>query len=83
MQMRLENMAYKQIGNRRSDVTLVFLHGSTMTKEGMLPFAEEFGSYNCVVFDLTAHGQTGGKEPKNIETFAVHVEESIQELWLP
>ena len=73
-------LAYKQAGNKDSDTTLIFLHGSTMTKEGMLPLAEEFKDYNCVVFDLTAHGQSEGEEPKEVRTFAEDVEYSIQQL---
>lgn len=76
---KLENvLAYKQIGNQKSDRTLVFLHGATMTKGGMLPFAERFPDYNCIVFDLAAHGESGGKEPAEIGEFAVGVENSIQ-----
>lgn len=73
-------LAYKQAGNKESDTTLIFLHGSTMTKEGMLPLAEEFTDYNCVVFDLTAHGQSKGEEPKEVKTFAEDVEYSLQQL---
>ncbi len=80
MQIKLRTLAYEQIGDRRSNLTLVFLHGSTMTKEGMLPFAKDFTRYNCIVFDLTAHGESRGKEPENIATFAAHVEQSVQEL---
>ena len=33
----MENyLAYTQLGDKNSENTLVFLHGSTMTKEGML-----------------------------------------------
>lgn len=73
-------LAHKRIGNRKSDITLIFLHGSAMTKEGMLPFASEFLDYNCVVFDLNAHGESKGKEPEAIEEFAEMVEYSIQKL---
>lgn len=78
---KLENvLAYKQIGNQKSERTLVFLHGATMTKEGMLPFAERFSDYNCIVFDLQAHGESGGKEPAGIDEFAKGVEDSIKSL---
>ena len=30
------------VGNKASEITLVFLHGSTMTKEGMLVLAKAF-----------------------------------------
>lgn len=71
-------LAYRQIGNQESERTLVFLHGATMTKEGMLPFAEKFPDYNCIVFDLEAHGESGGKEPTEISEFARGVEDSIR-----
>lgn len=73
-------LAYKQIGNRESKITLVFIHGSTMTKEGMLPFAEGFTKYNCIVFDLRAHGESAGKEPNEITTFAEDIEYSVIQL---
>lgn len=73
-------LMHKQIGNKDSEITLVFLHGSTMTKEGMLPFAEGFTEYNCIVFDLTAHGESGGMEPKEIAMFAENVEQSVLKL---
>ena len=78
---QLENvLAYKQIGNPKSERTLIFLHGATMTKEGMLPFAERFPDYNCIVFDLEAHGESGGTEPTEVSQFAKGVEHSIQVL---
>ena len=73
-------LAYERTGNKDSDTTLVFLHGSTMTKEGMLPLAEEFTDYNCIVFDLLAHGQSAGEEPEEVDVFAEAVEYSVQQL---
>lgn len=80
--MEQKNMlAYECIGNKNSDNTLVFLHGSTMTKEGMLGLAKEFPDYNCIAFDLTAHGKSAGKEPETVDVFAEDVEYSITQLW--
>lgn len=73
-------LSYKQIGNKDSKLSLIFLHGSTMTKEGMLPFVEKFVDWNCIVFDLTAHGESAGEEPKEISEFAEDVENSIHYL---
>ncbi len=73
-------LAYERTGNKDSDTTLVFLHGSTMTKEGMLPLAKEFKDYNCIVFDLLAHGQSAGKEPEEVKVFAEAVEDSVRQL---
>lgn len=73
-------LAYKRTGNEDSGITLVFLHGSTMSKEGLLPLAEEFRDYNCIVFDLTAHGQSDGEEPEQISVFAGDVEYSVKQL---
>lgn len=78
--MRESILAYERTGKQDSDITLIFLHGSTMTKEGMLPLAEAFRDYNCVVFDLTAHGQSDGEEPEEIAVFAEDVEYSIRQL---
>lgn len=75
-----QTLAYIRSGKEDADKTLVFLHGSTMTKEGMYPLAKEFFMYNCVVFDLTAHGQSQGEEPADIAQFAQNVEDSIQQL---
>lgn len=73
-------LAYKQIGDSESEITLVFIHGSTMTKEGMLAVAEGFTKYNCIVFDLRAHGESAGEEPYEITTFAEDVEYSVAQL---
>lgn len=73
-------LAYECVGNKESEITLVFLHGSTMTKEGILPFAKEFQDYNCIVFDLTAHGESKEEEPEEVSVFAEDVEYSIQKL---
>ena len=73
-------LVYSSIGNKNSEITLIFLHGSSMTKEGMMPVAEGFIQYNCIVFDLTAHGESLGEEPAEIKTFAEDVENSILQL---
>lgn len=73
-------LAYKQVGNSESETTLVFIHGSTMTKEGMLALAEGFPQYNCIVFDLRAHGESAGEEPYEITTFAEDIEYSVAQL---
>lgn len=73
-------LSYRQIGNSLSDMTLVFIHGSSMTKEGMMPLADKFTQYNCIVLDLTAHGESGGEEPEEVRDFADDVEYTITEL---
>ncbi|MEE1057377.1 MAG: alpha/beta hydrolase [Acutalibacteraceae bacterium] len=73
-------LAYVQLGNKSSENTLVFLHGSTMTKEGMLPLAEKFEEYNCISLDLTAHGKSEGELPKSIGEIAEDVENAIEYL---
>ncbi len=75
-----KTLAYQQIGDKESELTLVFIHGSTMTKGGMLPVAEGFTKYNCIIFDLTAHGDSAGEEPYEVKTFAEHVEASVAQL---
>lgn len=73
-------LAYRNLGDKHSDISLVFLHGSTMTKEGMIPLAQQFADYNCLVFDLTAHGESGGTEPTEIQQFAQDLEYSLLQL---
>lgn len=80
MDRKVNILSYKQVGNKKSSITLIFLHGSTMTKEGMLPFVERFGDWNCIVFDLTAHGHSAGDEPKEIAKFAEDVENTVEYL---
>lgn len=77
----MENyLAYTQLGDKNSENTLVFLHGSTMTKEGMLPLAEKFEEYNCISLDLTAHGESEGELPESISDIAGAVESTIENL---
>lgn len=73
-------MPYERTGNSGSDITLVFLHGSTMSKGGLFPFASVFVDYNCIVFDLAGHGEAGGEEPDAISGFAEDVEYSVNQL---
>lgn len=73
-------LKYKQLGDSTCETTLIFIHGSTMTKEGMLPVAEGFSKYNCIVFDLRAHGESVGEEPNEITIFAEDVEYSVEQL---
>ena len=73
-------LPYERTGNSGSDVTLVFLHGSTMSKGGLAPFANAFKDYNCIVFDLTGHGEAGGEEPDAISGFAEDVEYCVDKL---
>ena len=73
-------LAYKQMGESKCETTLVFIHGSTMTKEGMIPVVEGFVQYNCIIFDLRAHGESLGEEPDEITTFAEDIEFSVAQL---
>ncbi len=73
-------LPYERTGDNGSNITLVFLHGSTMTKGGMYPFASVFKEYNCIVFDLTGHGQSDADEPDQISGFAEDVEYSLNQL---
>lgn len=75
-----EELKYVQMGNTSSSISLVFLHGSTMTKEGMLPLAEMFPQFNCISFDLTAHGESKGQLPEEISDLSKAVETSISVL---
>jgi len=80
--MGRENMlAYTRMGNKESGITLVFIHGSTMLKEAMLPLADKLQEYDCISFDMTAHGESAGEEPKEVAVFAEDVEYSIGQLW--
>ncbi len=79
--MERENMlAYTRVGNKESKITLVFIHGSTMLKEAMLPLANELQEYNCFSFDMTAHGESAGEEPEEVAVFAEDVEYTIKQL---
>lgn len=73
-------LSYLQMGNVQNDYTVVFIHGATMTKNGMAMLAEHFSQYNCIVFDLPAHGESDGREPKDILEFVEAIEESVEEL---
>lgn len=75
-----EELKYVQMGNTSSSISLVFLHGSTMTKEGMLPLAKMFPQFNCISFDLTAHGESKGQLPEEISDLSKVVETSISVL---
>ncbi|MBQ3600426.1 MAG: alpha/beta hydrolase [Lachnospiraceae bacterium] len=73
-------LVYRQFGKRDSGYSLIFLHGSTMKKESMLPIVEWFQEYNCIVPDLSHHGESSGNMPASIEDIARDVEETIANL---
>ncbi|MCI9077717.1 MAG: alpha/beta hydrolase [Lachnospiraceae bacterium] len=73
-------LPYERTGDSESNITLVFLHGSTMSKGGLSPFASVFTGYNCIVFDLAGHGESDGQEPDSISCFAEDVEYSVSQL---
>lgn len=75
-----ETLKYVQTGKKGSGISLIFLHGSTMTKEGMLPLAKMFPEFNCICFDLTAHGKSRGQVPEEISDLSKAVEASISTL---
>lgn len=70
-------LAYERYGKRSSRCSLIFLHGSTMTKEGMLPIVRQFKEYNCFVLDLAGHGESFGDMPDSVATIAKDVEDTI------
>lgn len=65
--LRLNEIHYKQIGDTRSSKTLVFIHGATMTGEGLEPVAMEFSQYHCILIDLPGHGKSSGKPEETVE----------------
>lgn len=71
-------LAWRQSGNKNSEYTLVFLHGSAMTKEGMAPLVDKFQKYNCISLDLTAHGESKGDLPESISDIAGDVECTVE-----
>lgn len=73
-------LSFARVNNIDSDVSLVFLHGSTMTKEEMIPVTKAFLGYNCICLDLTAHGESEGEMPKCIGDIAKDVEYTITQL---
>lgn len=78
--MRKEILSYINTGNLNSSITVILIHGALMTKEGMLPIASLLEKYNCILLDLTEHGESCGLEPKDIVGFAQDVETTIYEL---
>lgn len=80
IEIKNDIIAYEQVGNIESPYTLLFIHGAAMTKAGMVPIAECFKQYNCIVVDLPSHGESTGNIPKDITGYVEYVEALIQEL---
>lgn len=75
-----EKIAYRQIGNKKSEFTFVFIHGATMTGKGLLPLAKSFIDYNCVVIDLPGHGASVGETKYSVEEFTKSIDVFLMEL---
>lgn len=75
-----EKIAYKQIGNKKSIYTFIFIHGATMTGGAMIDLAKKFPDYNCIIVDLPGHGGSLGKTKNNIEDFAESIDLFLQEM---
>lgn len=75
-----ETYYYELTGNQSSPETLVFVHGATMTGAGMLPFAQQFGEFNCITVDLPGHGNSKGETKTRVEDFAESVIYLVEEL---
>lgn len=73
-------IAYRQVGNKKSEFTLIFIHGATMTGNGLLPLAKSFMNYNCIVIDLPGHGYSVGETKYSVEEFAKSVDLFLMEL---
>ena len=78
--MEFNLLSFTRMNNLDSEVSLVFLHGSTMTKEEMIPVTKELLEYNCICLDLTSHGESEGEMPKCIGDIAKDVEYTITQL---
>lgn len=76
----VEEYYYSQMGKPESESTLVFVHGATMTGDGLAPFAEQFKDFNCIVVDLPGHGRSVGPSKERVEDFADGVEYLIKSL---
>lgn len=75
-----EKIAYRQIGNVRSSDTYVFIHGSTMTGEAMLPLARHFIDNNCIIIDLPGHGGSDGAARTTVEEFSECIDLFLQQM---
>lgn len=60
-------ICYRQLGNVKSSKTLVFIHGATMTGDGLEPVAMQFCQYHCILIDLPGHGKSARKPFETVE----------------
>lgn len=75
-----EEIYYTQLGNTNSSETLLMMHGGTLNSNSMLHIAAGFEDYNCVLFDLPAHGKSTGKNRVTINEWSIFTEELIKTL---
>lgn len=80
LQIGNDKIAFRQIGDKNSQYTLLFIHGATMTGKAMIPLAKSFLNFNCIVVDLPGHGSSIGETKTSIEAFADSIDLLMQEL---
>lgn len=75
-----EKLYYYQLGDTSSPYTMVFVHGATMTGEGLRPLASALDQYNCIVVDLPGHGKSVGDTQHSVEDFTDRIQYLIEQL---
>lgn len=75
-----EIISYRQIGNVQAGDTYVFIHGSTMTGEAMLPLAQHFTDKNCIILDLPGHGESDGVARHTVDEFSECIDLFLQQM---
>jgi pimeloyl-ACP methyl ester carboxylesterase len=60
-----EKIYYERSGNKHSEKTIIFIHGAFVNSDTMKFLSKEFKNYNCITFDLPAHGKSEGT-PKTV-----------------
>jgi pimeloyl-ACP methyl ester carboxylesterase len=75
-----DRIYYNQLGNRESEKTILFIHGSSMSGVLMEDIARLLPDFNNITVDLPGHVNSGGEPRKTVEENADFITDFIREL---
>jgi pimeloyl-ACP methyl ester carboxylesterase len=73
-----DRIYYNQLGNRESEKTILFIHGSSMSGVLMEDIARLLPDFNNITVDLPEHVNSGGEPRKTVEENADFITDFIR-----
>lgn len=65
----------------KNNITLMLLHGGTMSKTSMIPLGNALSDYRLIIPDLSGHGESDAPIYASVESHADFIEAFIEEMY--